>query len=133
MAKEHSTTTKTKQESAVSEDKGDAYEQYERENYKKPIAEILGFENFGMGVGHYLKALCKDDKENLSDAGEGLADSAFTGLATVGKLIAYSDIKEVDSASVGFLVVLLAELGLNASLHAREAAHIQSRLKELNG
>lgn len=132
MAKQDSTTTQTEQDSEMPEALGMTYEQYERERYKKPIAEILGFENFGMGVGPYLKALCKDDKENLSDAGECLADSAFTGLATLGKLIAYSDIKEVDSASVGFLVVLLAELGSNAALHAREAAHIQGRLKELN-
>jgi len=132
MAKVHSTTTQTNQDSAESEDMGAAYEQYEKEEYKKPIAELLGFENFNMGVGSYIKAICKDDKEALSSAGDNLADSAFTGLATIGKLIAYSDINEVDSVSVGFLITMLAELGSNAALHAREAAFIQSRLKELN-
>lgn len=133
MDEEHFITTQTKQDSAISEELKAANEQFEREHYKKPIAELVGFENFGMGVGNYIKAISEDDKENVVSYGNSVADSVFTGIATLGKLIAYSDLDEVNASDVGFLITMLAELGSNAALHARETAFIQKRIEELAG
>jgi|GEM_PF-880009 len=115
---------------AVKDDNKD----YEKKLYAKPIGEILDFNDFGTGVGNYIKAISTNDKDMLSSHGANVAESAFASLATLGKLIVYADMKEMEreTDSIGWLIVTLAELGSNARFHASEATFIQRKVKELH-
>lgn len=94
----------------------------EIDHTKKSIEETANYIiDFNSGVSKYIKAFADNNREELSFIGNGVSESAFTGLATVGKLIAYSDLREMDTSEIGWLVVMLAELGINASRHSKEA------------
>jgi hypothetical protein len=107
---------------------------FEKELYTKHIVEMVGCNKYGTGVGNYIDAIATDNKDLISSYGANVGDSAFTSLATIGKLIAYADMKELqsDMSNLGWLIVTLAELGSNASFHSSEAEFIQHRVKELS-
>ncbi|WP_051901529.1 RadC family protein [Methylotenera sp. L2L1] len=107
---------------------------YEKRHYAKPFSEISGFNDFGTGIGNYIKAISKNDKDMISSRGENVAETAFSLLATLGKLIVYADMKELqgETGNIGWLVTTLAELGSNAHCHSTEATFIQSKIKELH-
>lgn len=105
---------------------------FKLKHIQQPIKDVSNFYNYGTGVGSYIEAFANDDKSALSSIGDCVADSAFTGLATVGKLVAYSDLKEINTHDVGWLIVMLAELGANARDHATNAAFIQHEMEVMN-
>lgn len=105
---------------------------FELKHIQQPIKSVSNFHNYGTGVGSYIEAFANDDKDALSSIGACVAESAFTGLATVGKLVAYGDLGEIDTRDVGWLIVMLAELGANARDHADNAAGTQHKVEVLN-
>lgn len=121
MADQHSTTT------------SDQYT-FEKEHYNKPVGELLGFIDKGTGLGSYLEALATNDKEKLATSGDNVADTALAGLAAIGKLMVYADMTELkeQAADIGWLIVALSDLGMNAHSHANDAKYTQLRIKELH-
>lgn len=105
--------------------------EFEIKYTQQPIKDISNSHDYGSGVGNYIEAFANDDKEVVSSIGYCVAESAFSGLATVGKLIAYSDLGEIESSDIGWLIVMLAELGANASSHSSNAAHIKHRIEAM--
>ncbi len=105
----------------------------ENRNFKinhinKPIKEISDYADFGTGVGRYIEAFANNEKDTLSSIAYSVTEGAFTSLATVGKLIAYSDVKEINTSDIGWLIVMLAEIGANANVHSHDASYIKHQL-----
>lgn len=105
---------------------------FELKHIQRPIKGVSNFYNYGTGVGSYIEAFANDDKDTLSSIGDCVADSAFTGLATVGKLIAYSDLTEINTHDVGWLIVILSELGANARDHASNAEFLKHKIEVMH-
>ncbi len=126
MATQHSTDTQSKPLQAEKAD-------YIKTLLNQHIGDTTDFIDSGAGVGKYLEFLAKDDKDGLSSISKSVVDIVFTSISAVGKMIAYSDVKEigVSQRDIGWLLVTLSDLGLNAAIHGNQASGIINEVKNL--
>lgn len=95
------------------------------------ISTAARFIENGTGIGTYLEALAKDDKEGLVNASDNVLDSMLCSISTLGKMMAFLDMDNMNElenmqSDLGMLFITLTDISINARNHGAQAKFLIS-------
>lgn len=104
----------------------DANEAYIQKLINQHISSSARFIENGTGIGTYLEALAKDDREGLVSASDNVLDSMLCNISTLAKMMSFLDMNNLNElenmqSNLGMLFVTLTDICINAKNHGAQA------------